>query len=280
MKFETLETEGNLKQLAEKENFEAIKQKAISEAEEVLEVEADQILLKEESESSGGAEYDPVKREIGVTPSERASSYSQAEGIYEEVFHILGFNESHKERHGEPRKIPKERNFWEDCADEFVGSIARWHPEFGFEHSLKRADNELEELSSKSPEDLTHHDNTVAYSTIHHLIGYTLSQSANKQGYDPAEAASMSYSEIRKEFDEEIDLVREELSTDYRLHLDFDKEFVQPIDSQEEKSPTIYIENDSGNLSGYGRYPAEGEKGGAQWYSFSPDNLLHIPTID
>lgn len=280
MKFETLETGDDLEQLAEEESFQAIKQQALSEAEEVLEVEADQILLEEGSESSGGAEYDPVEREIGVTPSERASPYTQAEGIYEEVFHILGFNEAHKERHGESRKLSEERNFWEDCADEFIGGIARWHPEFGFQHSLERADNDLGELAAKSPEDLTHRDNTVAYSATHHLVGYKLSQSAKEQGYDPAEVASMSYSEIREEFDEEIETLREGLSEEYGIHLDLDREFVQPIDSEEEKSPAIYIEDGSGTLSGYGRYPAEGEKGSAQWYSFSPEDLEHLPTIE
>lgn len=279
MEFETLETEGSLEQLAEEGKFEKIKQQAVSEAQEVLEVEADQIALEEGSDSAGGAEYDPVEREIGVTPSERASSYSQAEGIYEEVFHILGFNEAHEE-HGEPRKLPEERNFWEDCADEFVGGIGRWHPEFGFEHSLERAEEDLEELVAKSPEELNHRDNTIAYSATHHLVGYTLSQSAEEQGYDPSEAASMSYREIREEFDEELTDLRENLSEEYGIHLDLDKEFVQPMDSHEEKSPAIYIEDESGNLSGYGRYTVEEEEGSAQWYSFSPESLEHIPTIE
>lgn len=288
MKLEQIGTDfslDELKKLASEEEFEDIKDIAIENAENLLEVESEPIELEDRRRSgASGGEYDGPNRKATVdepsSEGDYSTEYLQSEGIFEEVFHIIGYNEAHKKRNGEIRKPQEERNFGEDIADEVIGGLARWFTAFDFERSLKKADSDLKHITEKEPDKLTDSDYKRGYGATHHFLGYSISKAAKEDNRDAADIAAMSYEEILEEFSNELSTAREELANKYGVHVDLEGEYSDPEEvSEEVQNPGFYIEpEDSEVLVGLGRYPeAEAE---AAWFEFRKGQLDYLPTIE
>lgn len=260
-------TQEDAERMADNQEFEELMEKAEEELAGVLNLDADdigEITLNEfEDEEKGAGDYDEDRTvningtpDMSSYPDHRRKTEVQGEAVYEEIAHILTTQDTYEDSHGDRRKRVEEFNFWEASANEMLGGISRWGDKWSLESSLERAEKDIPEIEvGVRP--------NFAVNVLSHFIGYSISQRANDEGYDPAELARMSYDDIYNEFEEDVEEIRHELADEYGIFVGLEGETVMrqdleetPDEQIETKEPAVYVENENG-VYGFGTFDSE-----------------------
>lgn len=240
---------------AEEENFASIRDEAVNDIASLIDVESNALegipVQVEDQGTTGGAEYEDNEITVDLSPDLSGEpdwvteAAIQAEGIYEEVNHIAAEKVFETER-GHRRKDRDEWSYWDNAANEVAGTLYKWEDDWSFKRPLQKADKRLSNASERleaglsqiaqdfEDRDLSESDNLREYcnrqaeiehalmNDIVHFTGYRVSQEASEKDYNPSEVARMSYDEIREEFNEEVQNVKNELAEEYGIMIDLD----------------------------------------------------------
>jgi hypothetical protein len=289
----------HLVEKAGQHEFEDIRDEAVEDLTEMLEVDSEAVpeipVETEERGTTGGASYEngtmtvDLAPDLSDEPSWVEAEHLQAEGVYEEVNHILAEDIVEHET-GQQRKSREDRTYWDNAANELLGTIYKWGDNWGFNRPLEKADTRLSKASERLDQslaainrdfedrDLSEDENLDEYCKRHgeveqellgdiiHFIGYKVSEEAKDQDYDPAEVVRMSYDQLREEFSEEVEQAEEQLREEYGVLVDLDREI------QSEEGFGFFVQTGEneyksrGVLEGY-------EQHGRQFYTWEEDEL-------
>lgn len=232
--------------LAERGDYTTIRDQAVSELASdfgLEESELEPVDLKEVRSGSGGGYFEGRTVKVNLD----ASPHMQAEGIYEEVAHVLTHNDT-------PEAPRSYATFWDNIASEMLGGIGRWE-HWDLQHSLDRSaefyETEMEDWIERGHASETRDQADGAWDEIRnpiiHDIGYSLSKFAKEEGYRADELGSMTNQELRREFSEEVDGIRERLRDQYGIMVDLDKRTAR-------NDFTFYVKDREGLYSAHGKY--------------------------
>lgn len=237
--------------LASQGAFEAIRDQAVSDVTGLLDVDPDRIpdmpIATVSTGTTGGASYEDntitvdLAPDVSDEPAWVEPPHLQAEGIYEEVTHIIAEHIFEQEQ-GAPRKPRDQWTYWDNAANELLGALYKWEDDWGFDRPLQKADQRLrnaDERLDNSLQSLSQQyengeitvteylDQQAAIESqllndIIHFIGYSVSEAASTQSYSPREMARMSYEELRDNFSTAATKAQEDLEQEYGILVDFD----------------------------------------------------------
>ena len=281
----------SLVEKAEEGNYEGIKEEALDELTEVLTADnvSDISLDTENVGDTGAARYKNNNIFVDTNPDTSGEpdwvtqSDLQAEGVFEEVNHILA-EQIYEEETGEERN---KETYWDNAANELLGSIYKWGEEWSFERPLQNADERLrnaDEFLTQNLASLTQRakNDEISFdeyleghrelegrimNDIVHFVGYRVSQQASEAGeYDPEEVVRMSYDDLRDEFSDEIEQAEDELRDQYGVLVDLDR------DIKHDEGFNFFVQTDEGEYKSRG--VLEGfEDQGRVFYTWDEEEL-------